>query len=209
METIASLLQKHTQFWENLSRSEWKSYMVAVPKPPVVTAREVKKYAAENRLSIPDDITEFWCTPLVHYRFAFQSSLSLFASWRSGCDWHPLATVQEWRRMNLQSSDQWQEEQKDDLPHQLTLNGSYPQFILNTFPQRGKAGIYCRKAADVLVEEAITPTFTGFFQHWLAAGCFVQGNADAYLNLIDKWLPLRIPSHENRWLQFYRTYKID
>lgn len=57
----------------------------------------------------------------------------------------------------------------------------------------------------------IAPTFTEWFEQFLATGCYNHGNANkahfqAYWKAISSHVPVDIPARENKWLQFLTTW---
>ena len=56
--------------------------------------------------------------------------------------------------------------------------------------------------------DVIAPDITAFFEHWLAAGCFYQGDFKAYWEVVKDIVPIHIAEDKNLWLNFYnKQYK--
>lgn len=68
------------------------------------------------------------------------------------------------------------------------------------------------QAVHLMVNDGETPrgvigaSFTDYFEHYLAAGCYSHGNAESavfqrYWAQVEKSVPVKVPPAENRWLR--------
>jgi len=56
----------------------------------------------------------------------------------------------------------------------------------------------------------IADSFTEFFEHYIASGCFCSHRFDLYWSYVKDLVPIKIPPSENKWIRFYTSlYKED
>lgn len=106
---------------------------------------------------------------------------------------------------DFRAHTQYLDKENDGFLIQLHEQGiplSFEEPHLVYFLPNGK--IYLRLYDGNSPLEPIADSFTEFFEHYLASGCFRSHVFEYYWGLVKDIVPIQIPLEENKWINFYK-----
>jgi hypothetical protein len=196
------LLAEYEAFCQRLLTQKWAEEMWLDEVSPI-TAPQIDEFSQRNGVPVPADIRAFWLGFRQELRGYSGGPKFLFSV---GFDFltpthHLESCLPDFRRI----ADL---EEPDTLPFHLSRHGlplTYDEPQLTWLPEDGC--IYWRLYDGETPDYPVADSFTEFFTHYLAAGCFCSHSLRDYWPLVADIVPCAVPPADNKWLQFYaRTY---
>ncbi len=213
---IIELIEQYHQFIEKLApvfgldfyKDDYYLYIDDYESAdPVELAHFLKR---QNLETLPDDIIVFWHhfkktisgTKYHHedkrYFYVGFDFYNIRNMERDLPDFREIATIYADTNKDSTDGDYWWE-------YYMHKNGvplSFEEPSLALFVETGEIMfmIYDGGAPEF----SIADSFTEFFEHYLASGCFRGGNFEAFWDEVKDIVPIHIPIEENKWINFYK-----
>jgi hypothetical protein len=196
------LLAEYEAFCQRLLTQEWAEEMWLDEVPPI-TPQQIDEFSQRHGTPVPTNIRAFWLGFRQEVRGYNQGSELRFSV---GFDF--LTPMHYLERSLPDFRNIADLEEPDTLPFHLSRFGlplTYDEPQLTWLPQDGR--IYWRLYDGETPNYPVADSFTEFFTHYLAAGCFRAHRFRDYWPLVADIVPFSIAPADNQWLQFYaRTY---
>ncbi len=173
---------------------------------------KIDAYTQQQGVFIPPDMRVFWQSGLNNVEISHHSDGKLlYGAGTDFCQWvYIIRDTPMLRQLGHQyhADNPLVTEIRRLHQYGVPLSYSEPFFLLDGDPSHSTPSMH-RILYDGDPElSPIAPSFTEFFEHWLAAGCFTYGDFDAYWSDVQQIVPQEILHADNLWLQFYdRQYK--
>ncbi len=209
MRTITELLNLYEDFFGKLNAK-----LTTDPKDPVVrsekfenpTDAEIDAFAREFDAYIPDDIRLFWKSlKRVHEALVYDET-----EWVAGRDFISMKYIVRDTPQLRNLAKNYPDDDPIKKLHEKGVQLTYeePVFLFDADIKTKTGNIHQLLWDGEPIPDAIAPDFTTFFEHWLAAGCFFNGDFNTYREIVKDIVPVHIPEKDNLWLQFYnKQYK--
>ncbi len=206
---IIDLLEIYHIFVDEVEESG--KFDIKFDKIDNIDSQNIANFVKETDLFVPKDVWTFWEEGLMS--ISFTDEKNRFAA---GTDFLPFKYVKRDADMLREMAENYDdEEDKEEMELRrlhlfgIPLTFEEPCLILDAQPERSENGVYRILYDGSSLKEAIAPDFTTFWEHWLAAGCFIKGNFEAYWEVVSEFVTLQIPHKDNLWLRYwdkqYRT----
>lgn len=200
--TLVDLLQSYEQLLDNVQ--DLNFFELHTDQLFPANPENIADYQRENHLAIPEDVKVFWMSGV---RIGdWQDNAGDESTCGGGSDF--LDHKQVVRNTNLLRDlakiyKSEHTELKRIHTYGIPLSFSEPNFILDGQPNRTINGVHRMLYDGDPISDPVANSFTIFFEHWLATGCFSYGDFETYWQEIKSIVPLKIPLRENLWLKFW------
>jgi hypothetical protein len=206
---IIDLLEIYHIFVDELEESG--KFDLKFDKIDPVKPQEIADFVKEYDVFVPKDVWSFWEEGLMSVSFVGEKN-----KFAAGTDFLPFKYVVRDTGMLREMAENYDDEDdKEEMElrrlhlYGIPLTFEEPCLILDAQPDKKEHGIYRILYDGSPLKNVIAPDFTTFWEHWLAAGCFIKGNFDAYWQIVHEYVTLQIPHKDNLWLKYwdqqYRT----
>jgi tetratricopeptide (TPR) repeat protein len=203
MKTIPELLKLYEIFFQALSKKLNKN-----PKDPLVrgeafkapTHKEIEGLEKKFEMKVPEEIKLFW----KNLKNSYEASRHDDEDWVAGRDFIKLKYIER----DTQDLRDLAKKLDDNDPakklHETGIQLTFSEPILLFDPKSGAIHQLLWDGEPVV--DPIAPSMSIFLEHWLAAGCFYEGDFDTYYNHVKDIVPIKIFVKDNLWLKYKKKY---
>jgi len=205
---IKDLINLYRDFCEKVQALQLFGVNIKVRKTQLATSEQIAAFEQKYQLVIPEDIRYFWenCPYELSISPDYKENQPFF---NAGFDFSVLQHIERDLTSDRELSKNYPKKSLEARLHGLGIGLSFSEPRL--FSDLGsKQAIYFVLYDGTMPKQSIAGSFTEFFEHYLAAGCFCSHDFEAYWQIIKGIVPIQIPLAKNKWIQFYaKTYKKD
>jgi hypothetical protein len=207
MKTIPELVKLYEEFFKALSAKLNKD-----DDDPIVdsdeyqnpTDAEIDAFAVQFNVIVPDDIRAFWKSMKSVYAALIEENGEWIVT--AGWDFQSLKCyIIRDLPMKRGLAKNYPDGDMGKKLHETGVQLTYeePILLFDADPKTKEGNIHWVCYDGASLTDVIAPNFRTFFEHWLATGCFQNGNFDTYWEMVKDIVPIQIPAEDNLWLKFY------